>query len=45
MNSKIDGINIFDSGFKFQSTTHAHVDMCQALRGMARRSSSAVGMG
>ena len=40
LNSKIDGI-IFDSGFKFQSTTHAHVDMCQTLRGMTGRSSSA----
>ena len=40
MNNTVDGMNIFKCGFEFQSIPH--VDTCQAIRGMARRSSSAV---
>ena len=43
MKDAIDRVTISNCGFKFQNATHTHRH-CQAIWGMARQSSSAVGI-
>ena len=45
MNDAIDDMTNFNCGFKFQNAIQGYVDTVMQLWGMARQSSSAVGIG